>query len=203
MVRSVVPDAAATRRPADLAAAHAAVLEARALDASVLIRGGGTKLRRTPARTAASGNRRQRVGFVTGCIQEVFFGDVNAATVQVLVAQGCEVVAPRVQGCCGALELHGGREAAALRRARRLVDVFSGLDLDAIAVNAAGCCSALKDYGRLLADDPADAARAAEFAAKVCDVTEILAALPPQRPYRRQTSWAAARRRRWRRPAPT
>ncbi|AYY13879.1 4Fe-4S dicluster domain-containing protein [Actinobacteria bacterium YIM 96077] len=139
--------------------------------------------RRTPRLTPAEGERRQRVGFLTGCIQEVFFGDVNAATVRVLAAEGCEVVAPPAQGCCGALELHGGREAGALDRARSVVDVFAPLELDAIVVNAAGCGSALKDYGRLLADDPDYAERAAAFAGKVRDVTEVLAGLPPRQSY--------------------
>lgn len=140
---------------------------------------------RTATRTAPEGPRKLRVGFITGCVQEVFFGDVNAATVRVLAAHGCEVVAPPEQGCCGALELHGGQEDAALRRARRLIDVFGPLDLDAIVVNAAGCGSALKDYGRLLAGDPGYAQRAADFTSRVRDVTEVLAGLEPHRPYRR------------------
>lgn len=145
----------------------------------------GAIVRRTTTRTPAVGVTRLKVGFVTGCVQEVFFGDVNAATAEVLAVHGCEVIAPRAQGCCGALELHGGQEDAALRRARRLVDVFDPLELDAIVVTAAGCGSALKDYGRLLEDDPGYAQRAADFAGKVRDVTELLAGLDPQRPYGR------------------
>ncbi|WP_205856000.1 (Fe-S)-binding protein [Phytoactinopolyspora endophytica] len=140
-------------------------------------------VRRTPSRTPAEGARRRRVAFLTGCVQEVFFGDVNDATVRVLAAEGCEVVAPVSQGCCGALELHGGRERSALERARAVVDVFARLDVDAIVVNAAGCGSAMKDYGRLLADDPRYAERAAAFASKVRDVTEVLAELEPRRRY--------------------
>ncbi|WP_166355721.1 (Fe-S)-binding protein [Phytoactinopolyspora limicola] len=139
--------------------------------------------RRTAANTPAVGPARLRVGFLTGCVQEVFFGAVNEATVQVLTAEGCEVVAPAAQGCCGALELHGGREASALNRARRLVDVFAPLELDAIVVNAAGCGSAMKDYGRLLADDPRYAERASAVADKVRDVTEVLAGLEPRGGY--------------------
>lgn len=155
----------------------------RALESVIPATSASSVVRRTAALTPATGSRRLRVGFITGCVQEVFFGDVNAATVRVLAAHGCEVVAPRAQGCCGALELHGGVEASALRRARSLVDVFAPLDLDAIVVNAAGCGSTLKDYGRLLADDPAYADRAAAFAGKVRDVTEVLAGLEPHRPY--------------------
>jgi glycolate oxidase iron-sulfur subunit len=140
-------------------------------------------VRRTPAVTPADGTRHTRVGFIAGCVQEVFFGDVNAATVRVLAAHGCEVVTPRPQGCCGALELHGGREPIALRRARKLIDTFESLEVDAIVINAAGCGSALKDYGRLLADDPVYAAKAGAFAEQVRDVTEVLAHLEPQRPY--------------------
>jgi glycolate oxidase iron-sulfur subunit len=142
-------------------------------------------VRRTPRLTPAQGERRRRVGFLTGCVQEVFFGDVNDATVRVLAAEGCEVVAPPGQGCCGALELHGGREASALDRARAVVDVFASLDVDAIVVNAAGCGSSLKDYGRLLADDPAYAERAAVVAGKIRDVTEVLAELEPRPDYGR------------------
>jgi glycolate oxidase iron-sulfur subunit len=155
----------------------------RALESVVPKTRARAMIARTAAHTPAAGQALRRIGFITGCVQEVFFSDVNAATVRVLAAHGCEVVAPRAQGCCGALELHGGVEQAALRRARALVDVFSPLDLDAIVVNAAGCGSTLKDYGRLLADDPDYAAQAAEFAGKVRDVTEVLADLEPQRPY--------------------
>ncbi|WP_216853633.1 (Fe-S)-binding protein [Phytoactinopolyspora halotolerans] len=141
--------------------------------------------RRTATRTPPEGARRLRVGLLTGCVQEVFFGDVNEATVRVLAAEGCEVLAPSAQGCCGALELHGGREASALDRARAVVDIFARLELDAIVVTAAGCGSAMKDYDRLLADDPRYAERAAAVASKVRDVTEVLAELEPRRPYAR------------------
>ena len=138
---------------------------------------------RTPALTTPVGEVRRRVGFVTGCVQEVFFGDVNAATARVLAAEGVEVVAPPAQGCCGALEVHSGREATALVRARALIDTFAALDVDAIVVNAAGCGSNLKDYGRLLSDDPRYAAAAEAFSAKVRDVTEVLADLEPRGRY--------------------
>jgi glycolate oxidase iron-sulfur subunit len=133
--------------------------------------------------TPASGLRRARVGLVAGCVQRVFFPGVNAATVRVLAAEGCEVVAPSGQGCCGALSVHAGREAESLAFARDLIARFEGAGgLDAVLVNAAGCGSTLKEYGRLLAEDPAWASRAAAFSAKVRDVTEFLAALPPVAP---------------------
>lgn len=159
-------------------------------------------LRRTPghspARTdhapAASGSgtataaqsgtatARRTVGMVTGCVQQVFFAQVNEATVRVLTAEGCDVVAPRAQGCCGALSEHAGREEEARERARRLIGTFEAHEVDAIVVNVAGCGSALKEYGRLLADDPEYRDRAAAFAAKVRDISELLAELPPLAP---------------------
>ncbi|MGF1663054.1 MAG: (Fe-S)-binding protein [Kineosporiaceae bacterium] len=133
-----------------------------------------------PARTPATGERRAVVGMLTGCVQREFFPAVNAATVRVLAAEGCDVVAPPRQGCCGALSLHSGREAEAQRYARALVDVFEAAGpLDAVVVNAAGCGSAMKEYGRLLADDPRYAERARSFAAAVRDVSEYLAGLGP------------------------
>jgi glycolate oxidase iron-sulfur subunit len=109
----------------------------------------GRLARRTPAR----GTRRRTVGLVAGCVQRVFFGDVNAATVRVLQAEGCDVEVPR-QGCCGALSLHAGRAQEARAYARRMIDAFEPATLDAVVVNVAGCGSTLKQYGDLLADDP-------------------------------------------------
>lgn len=140
-------------------------------------------LRRDVAeRTPAQGERRASVGLVTGCVQRAFFPDVNAATVRVLAAEGCAVHAPAAQGCCGALSLHAGRLDEAKRFARALLDRFARVAAETIVVNAAGCGSALKEYGDLLADDPAYAARAAAFAAKVRDVSEFLASLEPRAP---------------------
>jgi len=123
------------------------------------------------------GKPRMRVAMLTGCIQRAFFGDVNAATARVLSAWGCEVLAPPEQRCCGALELHAGREQAALRRARSLIAVLERSGADRIAVNSAGCGSVMKEYGELLADDPMWAARAAALAQRVRDVSEILVEL--------------------------
>jgi glycolate oxidase iron-sulfur subunit len=97
----------------------------------------------------------------------------------VLAAYGCEVVAPRDQGCCGALELHAGREESALRRARQLIAELEATGADRIAINSAGCGSTIKEYGHVLADDPDWGPRAAAIAAKARDVTEILAELGP------------------------
>ena len=120
---------------------------------------------------------RRRVVLLTGCVQHGLFGDVNVATARVLSAYGCEVHTPPRQSCCGALELHAGREAAAVARGRGLLDTLSLLDGDPdalLAVNSAGCGSVVKDYGDLLGDD-----RAVRFAARVRDVSEILAELGP------------------------
>ena len=94
-------------------------------------------------------------------------GDVNAATVRVLTAHGCEVVAPRAQGCCGALELHAGRAASAKSRAQTLIDVLDDPTVAYVVVNSAGCGSTLKEYGAIFANDARWAERAAAFAAKV------------------------------------
>lgn len=137
---------------------------------------------RAPVFTAARGTRRRRVGLLAGCVQQVFFDPVNAATIRVLAAEGCDVVVPREQGCCGALNFHAGREDGGLERARRLIDVFERADVETIVVNAAGCGSTLKEYGYLLRDDPAYARRAAAFSAKVRDIAELLAELEPVAP---------------------
>jgi glycolate oxidase iron-sulfur subunit len=138
--------------------------------------------KRPPELVPAQGTARRRVGMLTGCVQRVFFADVNAATLRVLSAEGCDVVIPRSQRCCGALSEHAGREPEALRRARRLIDSFEGTGVDTVVVNVAGCGSTMKEYGRLLRDDPQYAERATAFSAKVRDVSELLAELPPVAP---------------------
>jgi glycolate oxidase iron-sulfur subunit len=135
-----------------------------------------------PRRVEAVGQKRARVALVAGCVQRVFFPGVNAATVRVLSAEGCEVVVPDDQGCCGALSIHAGREEESLAFARKLIASFEKGGFDAILVNAAGCGSHLKDYDRLFAKDAAWARRASDFRARVRDVTEFLAALPPVAP---------------------
>jgi glycolate oxidase iron-sulfur subunit len=135
-----------------------------------------------PEVTPATGPRRRRVGMLTGCVQRVFFPQVNAATARVLAADGCEVVAPAGQGCCGALSLHAGREAEAEAFARAAIDTFEAAGVDQVVVNAAGCGSAMKEYGHLLRDDPAYAERAAAFSARVRDLSELLVELGPVAP---------------------
>jgi glycolate oxidase iron-sulfur subunit len=138
--------------------------------------------KRLPSFIPAEGTRRRRVALLEGCVQRVFFRDVNQATARVLAAEGCDVIVPRGQRCCGALSEHAGREPEALKRARRTIDVFEQADVDAIVVNVAGCGSTMKEYGRLLRDDPRYAERAAAFSAKVRDISEVLADLEPAAP---------------------
>ena len=137
-----------------------------------------------PAVVPAEGERRRRVALLLGCVQRVFFSDVNRATARVLAADGCEVVIPQAQGCCGALMLHSGLEDDAAAMARSFIDAFEPAlaEADAIVINAAGCGSTLKEYGHLLRDDAAYADRAAALAAKCRDISEVLAELEPRAP---------------------
>jgi glycolate oxidase iron-sulfur subunit len=138
---------------------------------------------RLPTMVRAQGQRRRRVGMISGCVQRVFFGNVNTATIRVLAAEGCDVVVPPAQGCCGALELHAGFDERALSRARRLISVFERAAVDTVVINAAGCGSSLKQYGYLLRDDSAWRERAEAFSAKVRDISELLAELEPAGAY--------------------
>jgi glycolate oxidase iron-sulfur subunit len=117
---------------------------------------------------------------LSGCVQQVFFGHVNAATARVLAAEGCEVVIPRQQSCCGALMVHSGIEGDALELAKKMIAAFEAADVDTVVINSAGCGSTMKEYGYLLRDDPAWAARAAAFSAKCRDISEILCELEPR-----------------------
>jgi glycolate oxidase iron-sulfur subunit len=133
-------------------------------------------------RIPAAGTRRATVGMLTGCVQRVFYPQVNAATAAVLTAEGCDVVIPPGQGCCGALSLHGGRRQEAAGLARRTIETFEQAGVDAIVVNVAGCGSAMKEYAQLLAGDPGWADRAEALSARVRDFSEFLAELGPVAP---------------------
>jgi glycolate oxidase iron-sulfur subunit len=135
-----------------------------------------------PERATAIGERRAVVGLLTGCVQGAFFPGVNAATVRVLRAEGCDVVVPPGQGCCGALSVHNGRDEEARGFARQMVDTFERAGVDHVVVNAAGCGSVMKEYADLLAGDPAYARRAQGFAARVRDVAELVDELGPVAP---------------------
>ena len=126
----------------------------------------------------ASGTMQRRVGMLSGCVMPLFYGPVNEATARVLARNGCEVVVPRNQGCCGALASHSGERATARDLARRNIDVFLDAEVEAIVVNSAGCGSAMKEYEELFKEDAVYREKAQRFAAKVRDVNEYLAALP-------------------------
>src|SRR5713226_7219971 len=130
--------------------------------------------------TPAVGTKRRRVGLLLGCVQREFFSEVNAATARVLAAEGCEVVAPVAQPCCGALLVHAGEEAAAVALAKRTIGTFERANVETIVTNAAGCGSNVKEYGHLLRDEPEYAERARAFAAKCKDVSEVLLELEPR-----------------------
>ena len=132
---------------------------------------------RLPEHTPPVGAERKRVAVLTGCVQRLSFAHVNHATVRVLAAEGCRVTVPARQGCCGALSLHCGHIDHARTLARRSIEVFEAVDAERIVVNAAGCGSAMKEYGELLADDPVWAARAQAIAKKVRDVSELVVEL--------------------------
>jgi glycolate oxidase iron-sulfur subunit len=129
---------------------------------------------RLPELSPARAERRYTVGILAGCVMRVLFHDTNIATVRVLQLNGCDVLAPKTAGCCGAFHLHSGYLPDAKQRARSLLDAFEGVRIDAFIVNSAGCGSTLKEYGHLLKDDPVYAARARAFAGKVRDVSEWL-----------------------------
>jgi glycolate oxidase iron-sulfur subunit len=123
------------------------------------------------------GERKYRVAFLAGCIANVAFARLNEATVRVLQRNGCEVVVPDGQGCCGALHVHSGLPGEARVLARRNIDAVLDGGFDALITNAAGCGSTLKEYGELLEEDSAYAAKAKEFSAKMRDITEFLGSI--------------------------
>lgn len=125
----------------------------------------------------ASGERRARVAFFAGCVANVTFAELNAATIRVLTANGCDVVVPDGQLCCGALAAHAGIRDVARALARENLSAFVLNDVDAIVTNAAGCGSTLKEYDHLFTMDEAEYGQASAFAQKTRDVTEFLAAL--------------------------
>ncbi len=135
---------------------------------------------RLPASIAAQGGKRLRVGMLEGCVQQAFFSHVNEATAHVLAAEGCEVIIPQQQECCGALMVHCGLENDALSLARKMIASFEAANVDIVVINAAGCGSTMKEYGHLLRDYAGWSARAAAFSAKCKDISEVLCSLEPR-----------------------
>ncbi|MGO9597224.1 MAG: (Fe-S)-binding protein [Isosphaeraceae bacterium] len=142
-----------------------------------------TSPKRLPETLPPSGPRRARVGLLLGCVADALYPETNAATARVLQQNGCEVVIPRSQACCGAIHYHSGAFEPALELARRNIQAFDADAFDAIIVNAAGCGAMLKDYPHVLPASEHD--QAVRFAAKVKDISEFLVALGPLPPTHR------------------
>jgi glycolate oxidase iron-sulfur subunit len=131
-----------------------------------------------PEHVPAVGEQRGRVGLLLGCVQRVFYADVQRATIATLAAEGFEVFAPQLPECCGALEVHSGEEPAAVSRAEATIAAFEAIEgLDHVVTSAAGCGSAMKEYGELV-----DTPEAKRFAERVVDVTELLGSVEPRAP---------------------
>jgi glycolate oxidase iron-sulfur subunit len=131
------------------------------------------------------GEQKATVGLPLGCVMDVMLARENEASARVLRRHGCRVLTPSDQGCCGALHAHAGRLEGARELARKMIDRFSGLETDIIAVNSAGCGNCMKGYAHLLHDDPDYANKAAEFSARIKDIHEVLVGLgfqPPRTP---------------------
>lgn len=151
--------------------------------------------RRLPEVVPAVGQRRARVGLIVGCVASELFAETNWATARVLARNGCEVVVPPAQRCCGALAVHAGERRLARQLARRNIAVFEAAGVDYVVANAAGCGSTLKEYGELLEGDASWAARARAFAAKMRDASELLVELgfaAPERALRLRVTYQDA-----------
>jgi Fe-S oxidoreductase len=142
----------------------------------------GTPFTRRGLIAKPEGETKARVALLTGCIMPLAYGRVHRATARVLAHNGCEVVAPPSQVCCGALHAHNGDLTTARKLARRNIDAFLAEQTNAIIVNSAGCGAAMKEYGELLANDPEYSEKAHTLAHQVKDVSEFLAALPFEPP---------------------
>lgn len=125
---------------------------------------------------------RHKVGLLTGCVQDLIYSDINRDTADCLLANGCEIVTPRDQHCCGSLHGHNGEWDLAKQLARKNIDSFPLSELDAIVTNAGGCGSHLKHYDHLLADDPEYADKAKEWSRKVKDISEWLVEIDLRKP---------------------
>ena len=135
-------------------------------------------------RYPAIGEKRHTVAVLSGCVMSTVFGATNQSTVKVLRHNGCEVLVPKAQSCCGALLLHNGDKLNALSLARHTIDVFGKLELDALIINAAGCGAMMKEYGELFKDDPAYRDKAERLTEKMKDVAEFVGSIPLTPPTR-------------------
>ncbi len=130
--------------------------------------------RQIPEITPAEGETRRRVAFFSGCVMSLLYPDVNAKAVKLMALQGSEVVTPKDQICCGALHAHRGNLDTAREMAKKNLDAFGKLDVEAIVTDAAGCSSVLKEYPELLKDEPAYREKAEAFRDKIKDISEFL-----------------------------
>ena len=130
----------------------------------------------------ATKEKQHRVGMLTGCVQDLIFSDTNRDTVEVLLANDCEVVTPRSQGCCGSLHAHNGDLEQAAVQARRMIDLFDLESLDAVITNAAGCGSHLKHFSGILKNDPDYVEKAKAWDRKVKDISEWLVEIDFRKP---------------------
>ena len=135
-----------------------------------------------PVLPPATQPRKFRVALLTGCMQDLILSEVNRDTAEVLAENGCEVVTPALQPCCGSIHAHNGETDLAMRQARRLIDLFNPADFDAIISNAGGCGSHLKKFSHLLAGDPRYAERARAWDSKVKDIHEWLVEIDFRKP---------------------
>lgn len=120
----------------------------------------------------AQGETKQQVSFMTGCVMDVMFSDINQSTINVLTRNGNEVTIPQNQTCCGALHVHAGDRDTGRKLAKQNIEAFE--DSDKIIVNAAGCGCMLKEYGELFKEEPEWQERAEKFAEKVEDISKHL-----------------------------
>jgi glycolate oxidase iron-sulfur subunit len=135
-----------------------------------------------PPVTPATGTKRFRVALLVGCAQDLIFSDINRDTAEVLAHNGCEVITPPEQQCCGSLHAHNGELHLARKLARQQIDQFPPEQFDAIISNAGGCGSHLRHYARLLEHDPVYRDRARLWDSKLKDIHEWLAEIGMQPP---------------------
>ncbi len=128
------------------------------------------------------GEVKYKTAFLTGCLMNVMFADINKDTVDVLKSCGCEIYSPKDQECCGSLHAHNGDFETAKNLARKNLDIFTRKEFDFLVSNSAGCGAFMKEYGHVLADDPEYAERAKEFSAKIKDITEFISEQKPEIP---------------------
>lgn len=127
-----------------------------------------------PEITISKGEVKYKTAFLSGCLMNVMFAEINKDTVDVLQSCSCEVFTPKDQICCGSLQAHNGDFDTSKKLAKHTIDVFSNYEFDYIISNSAGCGAFMKEYGHILNDDVEYAERAKSFSKRVKDITEFL-----------------------------